>query len=62
MLAEQVRSMFLDCAKASKKIERDAEDDQIVQEAFVQVCELYGLHMAVQATVVTKGRSTKKPA
>ena len=54
--------MFLDCAKASKKIERDAEDDQIVQEAFVQVCELYGLHMAVQATVVTKGRSTKKPA
>ena len=54
---DQVRSMFLDCVKASKKINKELEEGQIIQQGFLQVCELYGLHMQVQSTVVTKGGS-----
>ncbi len=54
---DQVRSIFLDCVKASKKINKELEEGQIIQQGFLQVCELYGLHMQVQSTVVTKGGS-----
>ena len=54
---DQVRSMCLDCVKASKKINKELEEGQIIQQGFLQVCELYGLHMQVQSTVVTKGGS-----
>ena len=44
--------MFVDCEKASKRLDRSV-DDSIVADAFVQVCDSYGLHMRVQATVLT---------
>ena len=54
---DQVSSMFLDCAKASKKMDDSLDGDEVNADAFVEVCEIYGLHMQVQSTVVARKRS-----
>ena len=51
---DQVSSMFLDCAKASKKLDDSLDGDEVNADAFVEVCEVYGLNVQVQATVVSK--------
>jgi len=45
---DQVSSMFLDCAKASKKIDDSLDGDEVNADAFVEVCDVYGLDMQVQ--------------
>lgn len=52
---DQVSSMFLDCAKASKKMDDSLDGDEVNADAFVEVCDVYGLDMQVQlpSTVVT---------
>ena len=46
--------MFMDCAKASRKIRRSV-GDAILPEAFVAVCEKHGIEMAIKPTVAVSG-------
>ena len=57
---DQVSSMFLDCAKVSKKMDDSLVGDEVNADAFVKVCEIYGLDMQVQSTVVAKGKQSKR--
>ena len=51
---EKGRKMFMDCAKASRKIRRSV-GDAILPEAFVAVCEKHGIEMAIKPTVAVSG-------
>ena len=52
---EQVRAMFVDCARLSRRLRPELPDDSIVIEAFLGVCESYGMQMRIQSTVVQSG-------
>ena len=45
---DQVSSMFLDCAKASKRMDDSLDGDEVNVDGFVEVCDIYGLHLQVE--------------
>ena len=57
---EQVRAMFVDCARLSRRLRPELPDDSIVIEAFLGVCESYGMQMRIQSTVVQSGVEPNK--